>query len=82
MGKPSEGPTEEPQAFPETGRPQRVMSTHWSVLLAFAVTMLTCMLSGALKSMADEVTAIWLANAVLLGQMMVSAPRQRYWVLA
>jgi diguanylate cyclase (GGDEF)-like protein/PAS domain S-box-containing protein len=82
MGKPSEKPTEEPQAFPETVHPQRVTSTEWSVMLAFAVTMLTCMLSGTLKSMADEVTAIWLANAVLLGQMMVAAPRQRYWVLA
>ncbi len=82
MGQRAEGPTEEPQVFPEGVRPQRVMSTRWSVLLAFVVTMLTCMLSGALKSMADEIAAIWLANAVLLGQMMVVAPRQRYWVLA
>jgi integral membrane sensor domain MASE1 len=82
MGKQAEGSTEESQAFPETVRPQRVVSTFWSVLLAFVVTTLTCILSGALKSMSDEIAAIWLANAVLLGQMMVAAPRQRYWVLA
>lgn len=81
MGKQGARPTEESQAFPETVRPRRVTSTQWSVLLAFAVTMLTCMLSGTLRSMSDQVTAIWLANAVLLGQMMVAAPRQRYWVL-
>jgi diguanylate cyclase (GGDEF)-like protein/PAS domain S-box-containing protein len=82
MGKQAEGSTEESQAFPETVRPQRVVSTFWSVLLAFVVTTLTCILSGALKSMSDEIAAIWLANAVLLGQMMVAAPGQRYWVLA
>ncbi|MFP3182095.1 MAG: sensor domain-containing diguanylate cyclase, partial [Paraburkholderia sp.] len=53
-----------------------------ALLLAFVVTMLSCRLSGALKSMAGEIAAIWLANAVLLGQMLVAAPRQRDWVLA
>jgi diguanylate cyclase (GGDEF)-like protein/PAS domain S-box-containing protein len=60
----------------------RASSAIRSVLLAFAVTMLTCVLSCALKSMAGQIAAIWLANAVLLAQMMVAAPRQRYWVLA
>ncbi|WP_144162021.1 GGDEF domain-containing protein [Paraburkholderia sp. BCC1885] len=82
MGKPSEGPVGESQAFPGAARLPRNLSTRTSVLLAFVVTMLACMLSGALKNMAGEIAAIWLANAVLLGQMMVAAPRQRYWVLA
>ncbi|MGF6239893.1 MULTISPECIES: bifunctional diguanylate cyclase/phosphodiesterase [Paraburkholderia] len=82
MGQRAEGPTGEPRVFLEGVRPQRVVSTRWSVLLAFVVTTLTCLLSGALKSMAGEIAAIWLTNAVLLGQMMVVAPRQRYWVLA
>ncbi|MGF6726533.1 diguanylate cyclase (GGDEF)-like protein/PAS domain S-box-containing protein [Paraburkholderia sp. GAS41] len=82
MGKRGVRPNEESQAFPEAVRPQRVTSIHRSVLLAFAVTMLTCMMSSVLKSMSDHVTAIWLTNAILLGQMMLVAPRERYWVLA
>jgi diguanylate cyclase (GGDEF)-like protein/PAS domain S-box-containing protein len=52
------------------------------MLLAFAVTTLTCVLSVALKSMAGEIAAIWLANAVLLAQMMVASRATRRWVLA
>jgi diguanylate cyclase (GGDEF)-like protein/PAS domain S-box-containing protein len=61
---------------------QQMASTVRALLLAFVVTMLSCRLSGALKSMAGEIAAIWLANAVLLGQLLVAAPRQRDWVLA
>ena len=82
MGQSTEGPTGESPGFPDAARRQRVSATLRATLLAFVVTMLTCLLSGALKSMAGEIAAIWLANALLLGQMMVAAPAQRYWVLA
>ena len=82
MGQSSEQPAGESPEFPGVARQQRVSATLRATLLAFVVTMLTCLLSGALKSMAGEIAAIWLANALLLGQMMVAAPAQRYWVLA
>src|SRR5258706_8729345 len=44
--------------------------------------MLTCMVSGALKTMGGEIAPIWLTNAVLLAQLMVAPPRRWYWVLA
>jgi integral membrane sensor domain MASE1 len=52
------------------------------LVLALAVTTVTCLASGTLKTMAGEIAPIWLTNAVLLAQMMVAGPRQRYWVLA
>ncbi|WP_175425508.1 bifunctional diguanylate cyclase/phosphodiesterase [Trinickia violacea] len=51
------------------------------MLLALVVTTLTCLASGALKTMAGEIAPIWLTNAVLLTQMMVASRRRRYWVL-
>jgi len=82
MGQPAEGPTGKSQAFPAPLPAQRTRSAIGAMLLAFGVTLLTCMLSGALKSMADQIAAIWLANAVLLAQMMVAPRSKRYWVLA
>lgn len=82
MGKSSEGPTPELRAFIDSSHLPRWASNIWSLLLAFAVTMLTCMASGALKTMAGEIAPIWLTNAVLLAQLMVAPSRQRYWVLA
>ncbi|MEX3840415.1 diguanylate cyclase domain-containing protein [Paraburkholderia sp. BR10879] len=46
------------------------------------VTTLTCLASGALKTMAGEIAPIWLTNAVLLSQLMVAPPRRRYSVFA
>lgn len=51
-----------------------------SVLLAFAATALACIVSLALKVMDDEISPIWLVEAVLLAQLMVAQPRQRYAV--
>jgi hypothetical protein len=42
------------------------------------VTTLTCLASGALKTMAGEIAPIWLTNAVLLSQLMAASRRQRY----
>ncbi|MCC8402516.1 diguanylate cyclase [Paraburkholderia sp. MMS20-SJTN17] len=53
-----------------------------ALMLALAVTTVTCLASGTLKTMAGEIAPIWLTNAVLLAQMMVAPPRQRYWVFA
>ena len=50
----------------------------WHLLLALMVTTLTCLASGALKTMAGEIAPIWLSNAVLLSQLMVAPPRRRY----
>lgn len=82
MGKSPEGPTRELRAFIDASRLRRWASNIWSLLLAVAVTMLTCMASGALKTMAGEIAPLWLTNAVLLAQLMVAPSRQRYWVLA
>lgn len=49
-----------------------------SVLIAFAATMLACMVSLALKTLDDEIPPIWLGDAVLLAGMMVARPRRRY----
>ncbi|WP_165979451.1 sensor domain-containing diguanylate cyclase [Paraburkholderia guartelaensis] len=46
------------------------------------VTTLTCLASGALKTMAGEIAPIWFTNAVLLSQLMVVSGRRRCWVLA
>ncbi|MFM0260005.1 MASE1 domain-containing protein [Paraburkholderia sediminicola] len=54
----------------------------WHLLLALMVTTLTCLASGELKTMAGEITPIWLTNAVLLSQLMAAPRRQRYWVFA
>lgn len=67
------------------GKPSRTSQRNEavrSVLLAFVVTMLTCMASGALKTMAGEIAPIWLTNAVLLAQMMVARPGRWAYVLA
>jgi diguanylate cyclase (GGDEF)-like protein/PAS domain S-box-containing protein len=62
-----------------------IASGRWSnpllsVLLAFAATTLACVVSLALKSMDQEISPIWLVDAVLLAQMMVARPHQRYGV--
>jgi diguanylate cyclase (GGDEF)-like protein/PAS domain S-box-containing protein len=51
------------------------------VLVAFVVTTVACLASEALKAMAGEIAAVWIANAVLLAQMMVARSPQRYWLL-
>jgi diguanylate cyclase (GGDEF)-like protein/PAS domain S-box-containing protein len=54
----------------------------WHLLLALMVTTLTCLASGALKTMAGEIAPIWLTNAVLLSQLMAASRRRRFWVFA
>ena len=82
MGLSSEGPTPGFKAFAESLRSRRWAGPLWTLSLAFVVTMLTCMASGALKSMAGEIAPIWLTNAVLLAQMMVARPGRVTWVFA
>jgi diguanylate cyclase (GGDEF)-like protein/PAS domain S-box-containing protein len=82
MGQSSEGLTPVLRAFVDELRSTRWAGDIWTLMLALAVTTVTCLASGALKSMAGEIAPIWLTNAVLLAQMMVARPRQRYWVLA
>ncbi|MFL9922537.1 diguanylate cyclase [Paraburkholderia fungorum] len=53
-----------------------------SLLLALAATTVACLVCWSLKTVGDEITPIWFANSVLLAQMVVARPRQRYWVLA
>src|SRR5258707_10268507 len=82
MAKSSEGPPAESRVFVDMLRASPGIAAIWSLLLAFVVTMLTCMVSGALKTMGGEIAPIWLTNAVLLAQLMVAPPRRWYWVLA
>jgi diguanylate cyclase (GGDEF)-like protein/PAS domain S-box-containing protein len=81
MRQTSEGPGPEFRASVEPLVSPRWAAAVRSLLLAFAVTMLTCMASGALKTMAGEIAPIWLTNAVLLAQMMVARPGQWRWML-
>jgi diguanylate cyclase (GGDEF)-like protein/PAS domain S-box-containing protein len=53
-----------------------------SFVLALAATSLAFLVSRGLRSMAGNIAPIWLSDAVLLAQLMVARPRQRYWVLA
>ena len=53
-----------------------------SVLLALAATTVACLVCWSLKTVDNEIAPIWFTNSVLLAQMMVGRPRQRYWVLA
>jgi diguanylate cyclase (GGDEF)-like protein/PAS domain S-box-containing protein len=80
MGQSSEGPGPESRASLESPVSLRWTAAVWSLLLAFVVTMLSCMASGALKTMAGEIAPIWLTNAVLLAQMMVARPGQWRWM--
>ena len=81
MGQSSEGPTPGLTASVDAPPPSGWIRDMWALILALAVTTVTCLASGTLKTMAGEVAPIWLTNAVLLAQMMVAPPRQRYWVL-
>ena len=82
MERSSEEPTPGIRAWVESLRSLRWTGAICSVALAFAVTMLTCMASGALKTMAGEIAPIWLTNAVLLAQMMVARRGRARWVFA
>ncbi len=53
-----------------------------AMLLALAVTAGACWVCLSLKAMGSDLAPIWFTNAVLLAQMVVARPRQRYWVLA
>jgi diguanylate cyclase (GGDEF)-like protein/PAS domain S-box-containing protein len=79
MGKSTAGPTLGLRECADSPRSSR-SSDFWFVLLAFAVTAVACLVSGAFKSMADEIAPIWLPSAVLLAQIMVAPTRRRYWV--
>jgi diguanylate cyclase (GGDEF)-like protein/PAS domain S-box-containing protein len=81
MGQSSEGPTPGLRASVDAPPPSCWTRDIWALVLALAVTTVTCLASGTLKTMAGEIAPIWLTNAVLLAQMMVAPPRQRYWVL-
>jgi diguanylate cyclase (GGDEF)-like protein/PAS domain S-box-containing protein len=52
------------------------------MVLALAVTTVTSLVSRALKATAGELAPIWLTNAALLAQMMVSPHRQRCYAFA
>ena len=82
MGQSSEGPAAGLRAFVNASPPSCWTRDICALVLALAVTTVTCLASGTLKTMAGEIAPIWLTNAVLLAQMMVAPPRQRYWVLA
>ncbi|WOD13768.1 hypothetical protein [Paraburkholderia kirstenboschensis] len=41
-------------------------------------TSLAYMVSFALKTVDDEIAPIWLTNSVLVAQIVVAGPRQRY----
>src|ERR1700741_3121162 len=82
MGQLSDESTPGLTAFSDTPPSSRWAGDIRALVLALAVTTVTCLASGALKSMAGEIAPIWLTNAVLLAQMMVARPRQRYWVFA
>jgi len=82
MGQSSEGPSPELSASVDAPPPSCWTRAIWALVLALAVTTVTCLASGTLKTMAGEIAPIWLTNAVLLAQMMVAPSRQRYWVLA
>lgn len=82
MGNPAGRLASDLQVFVEVSRLSRWAQDLWHLLLALIVTTVTCLASGALKTMAGEIAPIWLTNAVLLAQMMVVPRRQRYWVLA
>jgi diguanylate cyclase (GGDEF)-like protein/PAS domain S-box-containing protein len=81
MEKSTAGPTSELRERADSPRSSRYPGS-WFVLLAFAVTGLACLASGAFNSMADEIAPIWLPSAVLLAQLMVAPRRQRYRVFA
>jgi diguanylate cyclase (GGDEF)-like protein/PAS domain S-box-containing protein len=51
-------------------------------VLALAVTTVTSLVSRTLKATAGELAPIWLTNAALLAQMMVSPHRQRCYAFA
>lgn len=53
-----------------------------SLLLALAATTVACLICWSLKTADDEIAPIWFGNSVLLAQMVVARPLQRYWVLA
>jgi diguanylate cyclase (GGDEF)-like protein/PAS domain S-box-containing protein len=82
MGQSSEGPTQGSRAFADNLPSSRWTRDVEALVLALAVTTVTCLASGTLKTMAGEIAPIWLTNAVLLAQMLVAPPRQRYWVFA
>jgi diguanylate cyclase (GGDEF)-like protein/PAS domain S-box-containing protein len=82
MGQVSEGPSPGLRTFVHAPLSSRWSRDIWALVLALAVTTITCLASGTLKTMAGEIAPIWLPNAVLLAQMVVAPPGQRYWVLA
>ncbi|WOD14165.1 bifunctional diguanylate cyclase/phosphodiesterase [Paraburkholderia kirstenboschensis] len=64
-----------------------MLSPGWAnavraLVLALAVTTVTSLVSRTLKATAGELAPIWLTNAALLAQMMVTPQRQRWWAFA
>jgi diguanylate cyclase (GGDEF)-like protein/PAS domain S-box-containing protein len=82
MGTPAAHRSPESQAASPSSSLTAWLADVWHLLLALIVTTVTCLASGALKTMAGEIAPIWLTNAVLLSQLMAASRRQRYWVFA
>ncbi|ADG14523.1 diguanylate cyclase with PAS/PAC sensor [Paraburkholderia atlantica] len=82
MGNPAARRSPSLRAVTQTSRLAKRLGDVWCLLLTVTATTLTCLASGALKTMAGEIAPIWFTNAVLLSQLMVVSRRRRYWVLA
>jgi diguanylate cyclase (GGDEF)-like protein/PAS domain S-box-containing protein len=54
----------------------------WAIVLAVGVTTVTCLASGAVKTISGQIAPIWLTNGVLLAQVLVAHEGRRYFVLA
>jgi integral membrane sensor domain MASE1 len=52
-----------------------------AMFLAASLALLICLGSATLKAMSGEVVPIWMANGVLLAQLMVAMPPRRYFIL-
>ncbi|MGF6837891.1 diguanylate cyclase (GGDEF)-like protein/PAS domain S-box-containing protein [Paraburkholderia youngii] len=81
MGNPAARRSPSLLAVAQTSRLAKRLGDVWHLLLTLTATTLTCLASGALKTMAGEIAPIWFTNAVLLSQLMVVSRRRRYWVL-
>jgi diguanylate cyclase (GGDEF)-like protein/PAS domain S-box-containing protein len=82
MGRRAERPGPEMRACVDESHRHREASFAVAFLLALVVTALAFLASRGLRSMAGQIAPIWLSNAVLLAQLIVARPRQRYWVFA
>lgn len=82
MGQRAERPGPERRTIVDEARRHREASLAGPFALALVVTALAFLASRGLRSMAGQIAPIWLSNAVLLAQLIVARPRQRYWIFA